>query len=118
MTWQFVWFDANIMLFLSAIALTSNAMIANFRTHTDIMELLSITMKRHMTGGAIIKAYDTVTYQQHMRARFFFRDPWLLYPQIVRDAIANPDVKEELPVEVKFGVAFGPPPEEGKPTLQ
>ena len=106
----------NTLVLFGAITLLTVSQFAIMRAHHDISRLYSITMRRFQTGGQIIAAMDTVPINKHVRARMLFRDPWLLYPRIVRDAMANPTLIEPVPVEI--GIGFGPPPEDQKPTLQ
>lgn len=84
------------------------AFICIHRTHQDVMKVLTQLWHRPMTHGAIMKAYDAVSFHKHLRARFFCRDPWKLYDPIVRDAIENPRT------EVIGGVMMGERPDEAE----
>ena len=69
--------------------------IANFRTHEDRMNIITAMMNRPQTGEQLMAAYKKVSYSQHMRARFLFRDPWKLYDPCTIDSIKNP--RTEIP---------------------
>jgi hypothetical protein len=119
----FLIFLGPVLMCLS-LGLTANMMIANLFTHIDRTALLSRAMWRMRTGAELWAAFDAVTYNQHLLRRFFWRDPWKLYPEVVREAMKNRVVFEAPEVKIMLGgmlVAAAPDGDDDKkqgPTLQ
>ena len=65
-------------------------MICIYRTHIDIIRIIAMWAHRPVTVGALSAALDSVSFNQHLRARVLGRDPIKLYPEIIQDSISNP----------------------------
>jgi len=81
---------------VSIIAASIRFLYAVHQASQDRMSFLSAINHRPVTGPALVKMFDAVPFRRHVRAVFFFRDPWQLYDQQIRDARNNPI--SELPV--------------------
>lgn len=61
-----------------------------YRTMNERMQAINAVRFRPFSGPPILKAYDAVTFNQHLLALVLVRNPWKLYDPIVLDAIKNP----------------------------
>lgn len=75
--------------------------VAYERTGNDRIKATELIIETTMLPTADIararalnELMKAVTYGQHQRARFFFRDPWLLYPNEIRRLMG---AKESIP---------------------
>lgn len=59
--------------------------------HQERMKLIVLSMWRPVSGIAILKAEQAVSFYRHTLARVLFRDAWALYDPIVRHAVDHPD---------------------------
>lgn len=64
--------------------------ICTRKTYEDRVKVLECLRHRVMTWGHLMAELERVTFNQHMWAVVFFRDPWNLYDPIVLDAIKHP----------------------------
>lgn len=64
--------------------------ICTRKTYEDRVKVLECLRHRAMTWGHLMAELERVTFNRHMWAIVFFRDPWQLYDPIVLDAIKNP----------------------------
>ncbi len=56
-----------------------------YREKLFILECISDTNGEAESTLKLIEDYDSVSYTQHARALFFFKDPMKLYPESIRE---------------------------------
>lgn len=91
----------NMLILIALFPVWLWAMRCIYRTGDDRLRAINAVRFRPLSGPPILKAYEGVTFDQHMRARFLGRDPWALYDPMVLEAIQNPrsDIVEVIPGE-------------------
>jgi hypothetical protein len=64
-------------------------LVVNKKTHRQKSAILGVVFRKPYRNDALdlAREYDRVTYGQHFWALFWFRDPFKLYPQSIRDAL-------------------------------
>lgn len=96
---------------LSLFAITTSIwlIICARKTAEQRIAVLECLRHRAITWGPLMRALEGVSFERHLRALMFRRDPWALYDPIVLDAIRNP--RTEV-----LGMMTGEPPD-GPPAI-